>query len=125
VLRRASEHEVVDEPGGWQRTLLSPVVPGVGFEWIRRTLPAGCDAGNYPGYAPGSHKFVHVEIYALHLTVDGTTHELHAGDTLYFPSDVEHAYANPGDAACLYTIAALNARSRASGTRPARTTASQ
>jgi XRE family transcriptional regulator, regulator of sulfur utilization len=120
VLRRASDHEVVDEPGGWQRTLLTPVVPGVGFEWVRTTLPAGCDAGIFPGYAPGSHEFVHVETGTLHLTVDATTHELRAGDTLYFPSDVDHAYANPGDGACTYMVAALNMRSRAAGVRPRR-----
>jgi transcriptional regulator with XRE-family HTH domain len=117
ILRRAGEHEVVDEPGGWQRTLLTPVIPGVGFEWIRTTLPAGCDAGTFPGYAPGSHEFVHVEAGTLHLTVDATEHELDAGDTLYFPSDLDHAYANRGDVACTYSVAALNLRSRAPGAR--------
>jgi XRE family transcriptional regulator, regulator of sulfur utilization len=120
ILRRAGEHEVVDEPGGWQRTLLTPVIPGVGFEWVRTTLPAGCDAGIFPGYAPGSHEFVHVETGTLHLTVDATTHELRAGDTLYFPSDVDHAYANRGDGPCTYMVAALNMRSRAAGVRPRR-----
>jgi len=118
ILRRAGEHELVNEPGGWQRTLLTPVIPGVGFEWVRTTLPAGCDAGTFPGYAPGSHEFVHVEAGTLHLTVDTTTHELHGGDTLYFPSDLDHAYANRGDSACTYSVAALNMRSRAPGTRP-------
>jgi quercetin dioxygenase-like cupin family protein len=120
VLRRAGEHDVVDEPGGWQRTLLTPVVPGVGFEWIRTTLPAGCDAGLFPGYAPGSHEFVHVETGTLHLTARDVTHELHPGDTLYFPSDADHAYANRGDIPCTYSVAALNMRSREPGSRPTR-----
>jgi transcriptional regulator with XRE-family HTH domain len=118
VLRRAHEHEVVEEPGAWTRTLLSPVVPGVGFEWIRSTLPPGCDAGTYRGYAPGSHEFVHVESGTLRLTVDEVVHELRPGDTLYFSSDADHAYANPGETDCTYTIAALNARSRKPDARP-------
>jgi hypothetical protein len=28
-------------------------VPGVNFEWIRSTLPPGCDAGEFPAYACG------------------------------------------------------------------------
>jgi transcriptional regulator with XRE-family HTH domain len=125
VIRRAADHEIIDEPGGWQRTVLTPVVPGVGFEWIRTTLPAGCDSGVYPGYAPGSHEFVHVETGTLHLTADATTHELHPGDTLYFPSDTDHAYANPGDTDCTYNVAALIMRSRTAGTRATRAPAPQ
>src|ERR1700741_3729649 len=29
IVRRADEQDVADEPGGWRRTILSPVVPGV------------------------------------------------------------------------------------------------
>lgn len=120
VIRRAADHEVVDEPGGWQRTILTPVIPGVGFEWIRTTLPAGCDPGVYPGYAPGSHEFVHVEAGTLQLTVDDETYELAAGDTLYFPSDSEHRYANHGSTDCTYSVAIMIMRSRAPGTRRTR-----
>src|SRR5580698_3442517 len=45
IVRRAAEQDVINEPGGWQRTILTPVVAGVNFEWIRTVLPAGCDAG--------------------------------------------------------------------------------
>ena len=31
ILRRAADQDRIDEPGGWQRTILSPVVPGVNF----------------------------------------------------------------------------------------------
>ena len=49
--------------------ILSPVVPGVNFEWIRTTLPLGCDAGRYPAYAAGSHEYVVVESGSLRLTI--------------------------------------------------------
>jgi transcriptional regulator with XRE-family HTH domain len=115
VLRRAADQDTVDEPGGWRRTILTPVVPGVNFEWIRSTLPAGCDAGQFPAYAPGSHEFVAVESGTLRLTVADRAVDLHTGDSLYFAADVAHAYANPGRRPCTYHVAALIMRSRAAG----------
>ncbi|MGA2164583.1 MAG: XRE family transcriptional regulator [Solirubrobacteraceae bacterium] len=115
VLRRAAEHEIIDEPGGWRRVVLSPVIPGVNFEWIRTRLPAHCDAGAFPAYAPGSHEFVSVETGTLHATIAEEVYELLAGDTLYFPSGT-HAYANHGDAPCTYAVAALIMRPRTAST---------
>ena len=46
IVRRAADQDVIDEPGGWRRTILTPVVPGVNFEWIRTTLPAGSDSAS-------------------------------------------------------------------------------
>ncbi|GAA5072551.1 transcriptional regulator with XRE-family HTH domain [Thermocatellispora tengchongensis] len=113
IVRRAAEQDVADEPGGWRRVILSPVVPGVNFEWIKVTLPPGCDAGDYPAYAPGSHEFIAVESGTVRLTVAGTPYELGAGDSLYFAADAPHAYANPShDTPCTYYVAALIMRSR-------------
>jgi transcriptional regulator with XRE-family HTH domain len=112
IVRRAAEQDVIDEPGGWQRTVLTPVVPGVNFEWIRTTLPAGCDAGWYPAYAPGSHEFVVVGAGVLRLRLDNRQIDLNAGDSAYFAADVTHAYANPGTVPCTYHIAALIMRPR-------------
>ncbi|GAB2582271.1 XRE family transcriptional regulator [Streptomyces capparidis] len=117
VVRRAAEQDVVDEPGGWRRAILTPVVPGVNFEWIRSTLPPGCDAGRFPAYAPGSHEFVVVHSGELRLTVGDTSLELAAGDSVYFAADVPHGYANPGTAACTYYVAALIMRPRGPSSR--------
>jgi len=111
VLRRASQQETVDE-GGWRRTILTPVVPGVNFEWIRTTLPPLADAGDFPAYAPGSHEFVVVTAGVLHLGVGGREYVLDAGDSLYFPADSIHSYANRGDVTCEYFVAALIMRPR-------------
>ncbi|KPI15309.1 transcriptional regulator, XRE family with cupin 2 sensor [Actinobacteria bacterium OK074] len=115
-VRRAVEQDVVEEPGGWQRTILTPVVPGVNFEWIRSALPPHCDAGEYPAYATGSHEFVFVESGMLRLTVGETVTELEAGDSAYFAADVVHGYVNPGGTPCVYYVAALIMRSRGRGT---------
>jgi quercetin dioxygenase-like cupin family protein len=117
VVRRADEQDTVAEPGGWERTILTPVVPGVNFEWIRTTLPPHCDAGAFPAYAPGSHEYVTVLAGTLRLTLGERAFDLAAGDSIYFPADVTHAYANPADDPCTYYVAALIMRPRTPGSR--------
>jgi transcriptional regulator with XRE-family HTH domain len=112
IVRRAAEQDVISEPGGWQRTILTPVVAGVNFEWIRTVLPAGCDAGWYPAYAPGSHEFVAVDSGTLRLRLDDRETDLNAGDSVYFAADVRHGYANPGAGPCTYHVAAIIMRPR-------------
>jgi XRE family transcriptional regulator, regulator of sulfur utilization len=112
IVRRAADQDSIDERGGWRRTILSPVVPGVNFEWIRTTLPPGCDAGSFPAYAPGSHEYIVVESGTLRLTVADTAIDLHEGDSAYFAADVTHAYANAGSRPCTYYVAALIMRPR-------------
>jgi transcriptional regulator with XRE-family HTH domain len=116
VVRRAAEQDVVHEPGGWSRTILTPVIPGLNFELVRSTLPPGADPGEYPAYAPGSHEYVVVQHGTLRLRIEDRTLELHAGDSVYFAADAVHRYSNPGDVACTYYVAALIMRSR----RPSR-----
>ncbi|AIJ26980.1 helix-turn-helix domain-containing protein [Amycolatopsis methanolica] len=115
VVRRAADQDLVDEPGGWQRTILTPVVPGVNFEWIRSTLPASCEAGTYPPYAAGSHEFIYVQSGVLTLTIDEDTLELEEGDSLYLPADVTLSYANRAATPCTYYVAALIMRPRRPG----------
>ncbi|HJQ44945.1 MAG TPA: cupin domain-containing protein [Amycolatopsis sp.] len=115
IVRRAAEQDTVHEPGGWQRTILTPVVPGVNFEWIRSTLPPGCEAGTYPPYAAGSHEFLVVQSGTLTLTVDGEVLILGEGDSLYLAADVTLSYANHSDAPCTYYVAAMIMRPRLPG----------
>lgn len=112
VVRRAAEQDTVDEPGGWRRVVLTPVVPGVNFEWVHTTLAAGRDAGWFPAYAPGSHEYVVVRAGTLRLRLDERTIDLDAGDSVYFAADVRHGYANPGQDPCDYYVAALIMRPR-------------
>jgi transcriptional regulator with XRE-family HTH domain len=111
IVRRARHQDVITEQG-WQRVILSPVVPGVNFELIRSTLPPGCDPGTFPAYASGSHEYIAIEQGTLQLTVGQRTIELGAGDSLYFAADTAHRYANPGATPCTYYVAALIMRPR-------------
>ncbi len=112
IVRRAAEQDVAVAPDGWRRTILTPVVPGVNFEWVRTELPPGSAPGEYPAYAAGSHEYVVVETGRLRLTLADDVHDLAAGDSIYFAADVAHAYANPWDEPCSYHVAALIMRPR-------------
>jgi len=112
IVRRAARQDVIDEPGGWRREILTPVVPGVNFEWIRTTLPPGCDAGLFPAYAGGSHEYVVVQSGTLRLTIGAADFTLDAGDSAYFAADVSHGYANAATVPCTYYVAALIMRPR-------------
>jgi transcriptional regulator with XRE-family HTH domain len=88
--------DVARDPAGWERRILSPVVPGFEFELMRTTIPPGVDAGEFPPHAPGSHSYLAVAEGTLRLTLDGEEHVLHAGDSVYFAGDCRHGFANPG-----------------------------
>ena len=52
VLRRG-EHDTAHDPSGWERRILSPVLPGMEFELMRTTIPRGVDAGEFAAARPG------------------------------------------------------------------------
>lgn len=56
--------------------------------------PGGGSEGDYSH--PGE-EFGYIVKGTLELTVDGTTHILHAGDTFYFQSVRPHRFRNPSD----------------------------
>jgi transcriptional regulator with XRE-family HTH domain len=104
VLRRAEQDTALDS-SGWERRILSPVLPGVEFELMRTTIPARVDAGVFPPHAPGSREYLAMERGVLHLTLDGARHVLRAGDSIYYEGDCHHAFANGGASDCVYYLA--------------------
>ncbi len=104
IVLRHDAQDVARDPSGWERRILSPVLPGVEFEFMRTTIPPLLDLGASPPHAPGSHEYIVVERGTLQLTVNGTSYLLHAGDSIYYAADVVHAFANPGDAPCVYYL---------------------
>jgi transcriptional regulator with XRE-family HTH domain len=108
ILARGAQR-VVRDPSGWERRILSPVLPGVEFEFMRTTIGPGVDAGEFSPHPPGSHEYVAVEAGRLRLTVDGRPYELAAGDAAYFPGDRRHAFANAdgaeGGEPCVFYLA--------------------
>ena len=105
VVLRHAEQEVARDHTGWERRILSPVLPGVEFELMRTTIGAGVDAGVFAAHAPGSREYLAVERGTLRLTIDGTAHTLHTGDAAYYAGDCRHGFANPGPRPCGYYLA--------------------
>jgi transcriptional regulator with XRE-family HTH domain len=101
---RHTEQDVAQDPSGWERRILSPVLPGVEFEFMRTTISPGVDAGVFLPHAAGSREYVAVEQGTLQLTLNGESYLLHAGDSIYYAGDCHHAFANPGEIACIYYL---------------------
>ena len=104
VLRRRDEQDVVRDPSGWERRILSPVLPDIEFEFMQTTLPPHVDAGVFSPHAPGSREYVAIEQGTLMLTLDGTPYTLSAGDSIYYAGDCSHAFANPSSDLCIYYL---------------------
>jgi transcriptional regulator with XRE-family HTH domain len=111
IVMHRDEQNVARDPSGWERRVLSPVLPGVEFEFMRTTLDAGVDAGAFVGHAPGSREYLAVESGTLRLTLDGREHMLEAGDAIYYAGDCVHAFANASETErCEYYLAMELAR---------------
>jgi len=105
LLRRHDEQDMVRDPSGWERRILSPVLPGIEFEFMRTMIPPGVNAGTFSPHAPGSREYLAIESGTLLLTISGTAYTLSAGDSIYYAGDCIHAFVNPGKKPCIYYLA--------------------
>jgi XRE family transcriptional regulator, regulator of sulfur utilization len=104
IVLHHSEQEVIQDPSGWERRILSPVLPGVEFEFMCTTIEPGVDAGVFLPHATGSREYIAVEEGTLRLTLNGTAYLLQAGDSIYYAGDCHHAFANSGEKSCTYYL---------------------
>ena len=106
IVMKRREQKVARDPSGWERRILSPVLPGVEFEFMRTTLQPNVDAGVFLPHAQGSREYVAIESGTLLLTINDTPYTLNAGDSVYYDGDCLHGFANPrGDIPCVYYLA--------------------
>jgi len=105
ILLRKEKQDLARDPSGWERRILSPVLPGVEFEFMRTTIGPGVDAGAFSPHARGAREYVAIESGTLLLTIDGTSHTLRAGDAIYYAGDCVHSFVNPGKKPCVYYLA--------------------
>jgi quercetin dioxygenase-like cupin family protein len=106
ILMRRRDQKVARDPSGWERRILSPVLPGVEFEFMRTTLRPGVNAGLFFPHAHGSREYVAIESGTLLLTINDTPYTLNAGDSIYYDGDCLHGFANArSDAPCVYYLA--------------------
>ena len=105
ILLRREEQDVVRDSSGWERRILSPVLPGIEFEFMQTTIPPHVDAGVFSPHAVGSREYVAIEQGTLLLTINDAPYTLHAGDSIYYAGDCFHAFANSSDETCVYYLA--------------------
>jgi transcriptional regulator with XRE-family HTH domain len=106
VVLRSADQEVERDPSGWERRTVAPLLPGGGeLELLRMTIDSGVNAGQFAPHAAGAREYVVVERGSLLLTLDGTPHLLHAGDSVHYDADCDHGFANPADTPCVYYLA--------------------
>lgn len=89
------------ERGGHRFEELTPPLPGQRADVSLHTLTAGATTGgpkDPPMHEPGSRETAVVLTGVLALVVDGTRHELHAGDSVTFDADLPHHFENDGEA---------------------------
>jgi transcriptional regulator with XRE-family HTH domain len=105
VLLRRAEQDVAWDASGWERRVLSPVLPGVEFEFMRTTIGARVDAGVFQPHAPGSREYLAVEAGTLRLSLDGEDVELGQGDSIFYAGDCRHGFANDAAEPCVFYLA--------------------
>jgi transcriptional regulator with XRE-family HTH domain len=105
VVLRHAEQRVVRDPAGWERRILSPVLPGVEFEFMRTVIGPGVDAGEFDPHPPGSREYVVVDTGRLRLTINSAVYWMDTGDSAYYAGDLRHAFANDGAGECVYYLA--------------------
>jgi transcriptional regulator with XRE-family HTH domain len=105
VVLRREEQDVARDGSGWERRVLSPVLPGVEFEFMRTTIGPGVNAGVFQPHGPGSREYLAVETGTLRLSLDGDEVELRQGDSVFYAGDCQHGFANSGAEPCVYYLA--------------------
>jgi quercetin dioxygenase-like cupin family protein len=120
IVLRHNRQKVVRAAAGWERRILSPVLPGVEFELMRITVGPLANSPTFLPHAHGSREYVAVEKGTLLFTLDGEPHTLKAGDSIYFDGDCMHGFRNPSRVPCVYYLA-MDVSGDAAGTnhRPA------
>jgi XRE family transcriptional regulator, regulator of sulfur utilization len=106
VLIRRAEQDTARDPSGWERRVLSPVLPNVEFEFMRTTLGPRVNAGAFLPHSAGSREYVAIERGTLRLTLDGQVFLLRKGDSIYYAGDCIHQFENPDPReSCEYYLA--------------------
>ena len=96
---------------GHRYEILTPPLPGQRAEVSRHSLAPGATTGgpgDPPMHEPGSRETAVIESGPVTLLIDGTRHELRAGDSVTFDADLPHHFENHGkeEAALLAVVSA-------------------
>jgi transcriptional regulator with XRE-family HTH domain len=95
ALVRKDQRQVFRDPKtGFERFLLSPVMPGMPVEVVLHHLPAKTSTESLPPFRSGVAKHVLVFRGRVVVGIENVETVLEEGDSLYFEADVEHWFEN-------------------------------
>jgi transcriptional regulator with XRE-family HTH domain len=95
ALVRKEQRQVFRDPEtGFERYLLSPLMPGMPVEVVLHHLPPKTSTGKLPPYHTGVTKHVLALKGRVIVGVENVETLLEEGDSLYFEADVEHWFEN-------------------------------
>ena len=100
VVRRDERRKGGSRSRGHGYEVLTPPIPGQRAEVSLHALDPGAmtaTADDPPMHEPGARETAVVLEGALRLHCDGAEHDLDAGDSVTFDSDLPHHFENPGD----------------------------
>jgi transcriptional regulator with XRE-family HTH domain len=95
ALVRKEQRQIFRDPKtGFERHLLSPLMPGMPIEVILHRLPPKTATGKMPPHPSGVTKHVAVLRGRIVAVIENAETVLEEGDALYFDADVEHGFEN-------------------------------
>lgn len=105
VILRASDQPVMqDRDTGFNRRCIAPILPSRGLDWVLNELPAGQSTGSFTPHRVGVEEYIFVLEGALQADLGDGTHELEAGDALYFQAHIPHSFTATSDEPCRYML---------------------
>lgn len=86
-----------DEQSGFERQLLTPVLPTRGIEFLFNTLPAQQETGTFPPHKQGVTECLVVAQGQLQVWLGECVYLLEEGDSLFYDANIPHRIVNLGD----------------------------
>jgi mannose-6-phosphate isomerase-like protein (cupin superfamily) len=94
VVRKDQRQVFRDPETGFERYMLSPLMPGMPVEVVLHHLPPKTSTGKLPAYPTGVTKHVLACRGRVVVGVENVETILDEGDSLFFEADAEHWFAN-------------------------------
>jgi XRE family transcriptional regulator, regulator of sulfur utilization len=96
LMLKAGDHRVLVDASGVRREHLGPPVSGSRLEFVRFVLPRGGNTGRLAAHQDGAMEHAHVDRGTIDISVGREKVRAAQGDSVVFPADQVHGYANVG-----------------------------
>lgn len=110
VMHAASQPVLKETATGFERRVLTPILPGRGIDWVLCTMPVGFHTGTFKGHKRGTEEYVYVLGGRMSVHVGSERYPLEAGDSIFYKATKGHAFENDGDVPCNYFLILDNRR---------------